>query len=155
MNSVPYKNHAHVAGFIGNDPQMRFLPGGDPVLSLRIATKHFWKDLAGEWKSATEWHSAVFYRQLADLANSLGFKKGDFIDLEGRLHTREWQDENKRKHASREVIVERFHRVDMAALQKQEEASGSFQDLDACSITNHPIPGPAGSDGLETFRKLT
>ncbi len=153
MNSVPYKNHAHVAGFVGNDPQMRFLPGGDAVMSLRVATKHFWKDLSGEWKSATEWHTAVFYRQLAELANSYAFKKGEFIDLEGRLHTREWQDEQKRRHASREVLVERFHRVDLAALQKQDQTLGTSQDTDDSHSHDHPVSG--GPDGLDAFRKLT
>lgn len=153
MNSIPYKNHTHIAGFVGNDPQLRFLPAGDAVLSIRVATRHFWKDLSGEWQSASEWHTAVFYRQLAELANSYGFKKGDFIDLEGRHHTREWQDDNNRKHASREIIVERFHRVGLTVLQKQDEAPGSSQEIEESHAAHHTAP--AGPDSLDSFRKLT
>ncbi len=153
MNSIPYENHIHVAGFVGNDSQLRFLPAGDAVLSLRVATRHFWKDLSGEWQSATEWHTAVFYRQLAELANSYGFKKGDFVDLEGRHHTREWQDESNRKHASREIIVERFHRVDLTVIQKQDEAPGSSQENEESHAVHHMTQ--AGPDSLDAFRKLT
>jgi single-strand DNA-binding protein len=152
MNGIPYKNHVHISGFVGNDPEIRFLPTGDPVMSLRIATKHFWKDAGGEWKTATEWHTAVFYRQLAHLAHSYGFKKGDFIDLEGRLHTREWVDDHQHKRASREVIADRFHRVDLPVIQKHADPS-EHQDLEEASTANHSeVQGP---DALETFRKLT
>jgi single-strand DNA-binding protein len=153
MNPILYRNHAHIAGFLGNDPQLRFLPGGDSVLSLRVATKSFWKDAAGEWKSATEWHTAVFYRQLADLAHAQTLKKGDFIDLEGRLHTREWQDDHNHKRVSREIIVDRFHRVDIAALQQPDGSSMLQQDVDASHTNDHPTAG--GPDSLETFKKLT
>lgn len=153
MNNIPYKNHTHVAGFVGNDSQLRFLPAGDAVLSLRVATRHFWKDLSGEWQSASEWHTAVFYRQLAELANSYGFKKGDFVDLEGRHHTREWQDENSRKHASREIIVERFHRVDLTVIQKQDEAPESSQEIELSRAAN--LTASVGPDSLDAFRKLT
>ena len=153
MNSIPYMNRTHVAGFVGNDPQLRFLPAGDPVLSLRVATRHYWKDLSGEWQSATEWHTVIFYRQFADLANSFGFKKGDFVDLEGRHHTREWQDDSNRKHASREIIVERFHRVDLSAIQKHDEAPGSSQEIEESPAAN--LTASVGPDSLDAFRKLT
>jgi single-strand DNA-binding protein len=152
MNSIPYKNHVHVSGFVGNDPQLRFLPAGDPVMSLRIATKHFWRDTSGDWKSGTEWHTAVLYRQLAQLAQSYVFKKGDFIDLEGRAHTREWIDDRQHKHVSREIIAERFHRVDLPVIQKATDLSGHRDHDDTNSggrCETH------GLDALETFKKLT
>jgi single-strand DNA-binding protein len=152
MSAVPYKNHVHIAGFVGNDPELRFLPTGDPVMSIRIATKHFWKDGAGEWKTSTEWHTAVFYRQLAQIANAYGFKKGDFIDLEGRLHTREWVDDHQHKRASREVIADRCHRVDLAAFPKLIDQS-EHQDLEVS--TSNSRREYQASDSLEAFKKLT
>jgi len=152
MNITPYQNHVHIAGFVGNDPELRFLPAGDPVMSLRIATKHFWKDAAGEWKTTTEWHTAVFYRQLAHMAHSYGFKKGDFVDLEGRLHTREWVDDHQHKRASREVIADRCHRVDLPAFPKAVDQP-RHQDLEiSTSSSRFESQGP---DTLEAFKKLT
>jgi single-strand DNA-binding protein len=152
MNITPYQNHVHIAGFVGNDPELRFLPAGDPVMSIRIATKHFWKDATGEWKTTTEWHTAVFYRQLAHMAHSYGFKKGDFIDLEGRLHTREWVDDHQHKRASREVIADRCHRVDLAVIQKDNNPEEE-QDLKGSRAVNQCES--LGPDALEAFRKLT
>jgi single-strand DNA-binding protein len=152
VNHIPFKNHVHISGFIGNDPQLRFLPAGDPVMSLRIATKHFWKDSAGEWKSAAEWHTAVLYRQLAQLAHSYAFRKGHFIHLEGRLHTREWVDDRQHKHVSREIIAERFHLVNLPEIQKGTHPP-EHQGMEEFSVTNHSES--QGPDALETFRKLT
>jgi single stranded DNA-binding protein len=152
MNRIPFKNHVHISGFIGNDPQVRFLPAGDAVMSLRIATKHFWKNAAGEWKSATEWHTAVLYRQLAQLAEECLFKKGDFIDLEGRVHTREWLDDHQHKHVSREIIAERFHRVDLPIIPKAADQSEQQGLEDRPSGSNYESQS---SESLEAFKKLT
>lgn len=153
MNPILYRNYAHISGFVGNDPQLRFLPGGDSVLSLRVATRSFWKDAAGEWRSSTEWHTAVFYRQLAESAHAQTLKNGDFIDLEGRLHTREWQDDHNHKRASREIIVDRFHRVDITVLQQPGDSSQLPVSTNGSLDADHP--DPSGTDGLEAFRKLT
>jgi single-strand DNA-binding protein len=152
MNRIPFKNHVHISGFIGNVPQMRYLSAGDAVTSLRIATKYFWKDADGEWKSATEWHTAVLYRQLAELASYYSFKKGEFIDLEGRIHTREWLDDRQHKHVSREIIAERFHRVDLMADPKVIYQSQQQEGEDAVSGNRFDSQG---SDTLEAFKKLT
>jgi len=73
--------------------------------------------------------------------------------LEGRHHTREWQDENSRKHASREIIVERFHRVDLTVIQKQDEAPESSQEIELSRAAN--LTASVGPDSLDAFRKLT
>jgi single-strand DNA-binding protein len=152
VNHIPFKNHVRISGFVGNDPQLRFLPAGDPVMSLRVATKHSWRDSGGDWKSATEWHTAVLYRQLAELAHSYGFKRGDFIDLEGRLHTREWVDERQHKHVSREIVTDRFHRVDLPVIQK---ATGTPEQQDAAEARSAEPSEPQIPDALDIFRKLT
>jgi single stranded DNA-binding protein len=111
---IPYKNSVVFAGFIGNEVEARALGSGDAVCSIRIASKHSWKDATQGWKESTEWATAVFYRQDAsDVAEACN--KGDFIHVEGRKFSREWEDSAKVKRRSEEIIVTSWHKVDITA----------------------------------------
>ncbi len=121
---IPYKNSVTFAGFVGNDVELRSMGSGDPVCSIRIASKHSWKDAKEGWKESTEWATAVFYRQDAtDVAAAV--KKGDFIHVEGRKFTREWEDTAKVKRRSEEIIVANWHKVDLAAVGQRQQAETS------------------------------
>lgn len=85
-------NKTVLAGNLGADPEVRYMPNGDAVANMRIATTETYKDRAsGEKKEKTEWHRIVMYRGLADLANKY-LKKGSSIYIEGKLRTRKWTD---------------------------------------------------------------
>lgn len=85
-------NKVILVGNLGADPETRYMPNGDAVCNIRIATTESWKDKSsGEKKEMTEWHRVVFYRRLAEIAGQY-LKKGTPVYIEGRIRTRKWQN---------------------------------------------------------------
>ncbi|MBI2308787.1 MAG: single-stranded DNA-binding protein [Rhodocyclales bacterium] len=99
-------NKVILVGNLGADPETRYLPSGDPVTNLRLATTDSWKDKAsGEKKEATEWHRVVLFRRLAEIAGQY-LKKGSQVYIEGRLRTRKWQDKDGQERYTTEIEAE-------------------------------------------------
>ena len=96
-------NKVMLMGNIGNAPECRTMPNGDPVAHFRLATTEGWTDRSTqERKEHTEWHSIVCYRQQADFVREyLG--KGRQIYVEGFLRTRKWTDKQGIERYSTEV----------------------------------------------------
>jgi single-strand DNA-binding protein len=87
-------NKVILIGRLGKDPEMRFMPNGDAVANISLATSERWKDKnTGEQKEAVEWHNVQMFKRLAEIAGKY-LKKGSIIYIEGRLQTRKWQDKN-------------------------------------------------------------
>ena len=85
-------NKVIIVGNLGADPETRYLPSGEAVTNIRVATTETWKDKAsGEKKEATEWHRISFFGRLAEIAGEY-LKKGSQVYVEGSLRTRKWQD---------------------------------------------------------------
>ena len=96
-------NKVILIGNLGADPETRYMPGGDAVCTLRLATTDKWKDKAsGETREATEWHRVVLFRRLAEIAKEY-LKKGAAVYIEGRLRTRKWQDKEGHEHYTTEI----------------------------------------------------
>ena len=91
-------NKVILLGNLGRDPEVKQLPSGDPMVSLRIATNDSWRDKeTGERRERTEWHSVVIFSPgLARIAEQY-LKKGSKVYVAGRLRTRTWQDEVRRR----------------------------------------------------------
>ncbi|MDR1423862.1 MAG: single-stranded DNA-binding protein [Azoarcus sp.] len=85
-------NKVILIGNLGRDPETRYMPSGDAIANVTVATTETWKDKAsGERREATEWHRVVFFGKLAEIVAQY-LKKGSQIYVEGRLQTRKWQD---------------------------------------------------------------
>lgn len=98
-------NKVILVGNVGADPETRYLPSGDPVTNLRLATSETWKDkTSGEKKEATEWHRCVLFRKLAEIAGQY-VKKGSQLYLEGQLRTRKWTDKDGQERYQTEIEV--------------------------------------------------
>jgi single-strand DNA-binding protein len=96
-------NKVILVGNLGADPEMRYMPNGDGVCNIRLATTESWKDKqSGEKKEITEWHRVVFYRKLAEIAGQY-LKKGSQVYLEGRIRTRKWQDKEGQERYTTEI----------------------------------------------------
>lgn len=99
-------NKVILVGNLGADPETRYLPSGDPVTNLRLATTETWKDKAsGERREATEWHRVVLFRRLAEIAGQY-LKKGSQVYIEGRIRTRKWQDKDGQERYTTEIEAE-------------------------------------------------
>ena len=96
-------NKVQLIGHLGSNPEMRYMPNGDAVANIRIATTESWKDKAsGEKKEVTEWHRVVFYRKLAEIVGQY-LKKGSAVYVEGRIRTRKWQDKEGQERYTTEI----------------------------------------------------
>ncbi len=96
-------NKVILVGNLGADPETRYMPNGDAVANIRMATTESWKDKAsGEKKEITEWHRVVFYRKLAEIVGQY-LKKGSAVYVEGRIRTRKWQDKEGQERYTTEI----------------------------------------------------
>jgi len=115
-------NKVILIGNLGQDPEARFTPQGTAVTNLSVATNEAWKDQGGELQERTEWHKIVLYGRMAETASEY-MKKGQMVYIEGRLHTREWEDQNQVKRRTTEIRCDNF-----TMLGKRSDSSGSSQE---------------------------
>lgn len=87
-------NKVIIVGNLGRDPETRYMPSGDAMTNIAVATTDSWKDKAtGEKKEQTEWHRISFFGKLAEIAGQY-LKKGSAVYVEGSLRTRKWTDKD-------------------------------------------------------------
>jgi len=98
-------NKVIVVGNLGNDPELRYMPNGNAVANLSIATSESWKDQQGQQQERTEWHRVTMYRRLAEIAGEY-LKKGSQVFIEGKLQTRKWQDKEGNDRYTTEIIAD-------------------------------------------------
>lgn len=105
-------NKVILVGNVGTDPDVRYLPNGNPVANISIATSESWKDKqTGEKQERTEWHRVVFFNRLAEIVSEY-LKKGSKVYVEGSLRTRKWQDQNGTDKYTTEIIASEMQMLD-------------------------------------------
>lgn len=97
-------NKVMLIGNLGKDPEMRYLPNGDAVTNITMATTETWKDKNGAKQEKTDWHRVTFYRKLAEIAGEY-LTKGRSVYVEGRMETRKWTDKEGVERYTTEVIA--------------------------------------------------
>jgi single-strand DNA-binding protein len=98
-------NKVIIVGNLGRDPETRYMPSGDAMTNIAVATTDKWKDKAsGEQKEATEWHRIAFFGKLAEIAGQY-LKKGSQVYIEGKLQTRKWTDKDGIEKYTTEIIA--------------------------------------------------
>jgi single-strand DNA-binding protein len=99
-------NKVIIVGNVGRDPETRYMPSGDAVTNISVATSDRYKDKqTGEMKETTEWHRVAFFGKLAEIAGQY-LKKGSQVYVEGRLRTRKWTDASGQEKYSTEIVAE-------------------------------------------------
>jgi single stranded DNA-binding protein (ssb) len=117
-------NKVTLIGRLGQDPEIRYTQSGSAVANATIATNDFWTDKQGEKQERTEWHSLMLWGKLADLAQSY-LKKGSHIFVEGRLLTRDWEDQQGQKHYKTEVVVTTMQFLDSRISDSESTSSAT------------------------------
>lgn len=104
-------NKVILVGNVGQDPETRYMPNGNAVCNLSLATSETWKDKnTGQQQEKTEWHRLVFYRRLAEIVSEY-VKKGSKLYVEGRLETRSWEQDGVKRYST-EIIVNEMQMLD-------------------------------------------
>jgi len=130
-------NKVILVGNLGADPEVKYMPNGNAVANVTIATSESWKDKqSGEQKDKTEWHRVVFFRRLAEIAGEY-LKKGSQVYLEGKLQTRKWQDKNGNDRYTTEIIANEMQMLG-------GRGGGSSDFAAASSAAAAPAPAAAG-----------
>jgi single-strand DNA-binding protein len=128
-------NKVILIGNLGADPETRYLPNGDAVANIRLATSEQWTDKAsGEKREATEWHRVVFFRRLAEIVGQY-LKKGSSVYVEGRIRTRKWQDKEGQERYTTEIEAN-----EMKMLGSRQGGSGGETEYGAPSPASTPAP---------------
>ena len=101
-------NKVIIVGNLGRDPETRYMPSGDAIANIAVATTDKWKDkTTGEQKESTEWHRVSFFGKLAEIAGQY-LKKGSAVYIEGKLRTRKYTDKDGIEKYSTEIIADQM-----------------------------------------------
>jgi single-strand DNA-binding protein len=104
-------NKVILVGNLGNDPEVRYMPNGNAVANISLATSDSWKDkTSGEQQEKTEWHRVVFFNRLAEIVEQY-VKKGSKLYVEGRLQTRSWEQEGVKRYST-EIVASEMQMLD-------------------------------------------
>ncbi|TCO83669.1 single-strand binding protein [Plasticicumulans lactativorans] len=132
-------NKVILVGNLGQDPEVRYMPSGDAIANLRIATTDSWTDKqTGQKQDRTEWHSVVLFKKLAEIAGEY-LRKGSQVYIEGSLRTRKWQDKEGKDRYTTEIVA-----TDMQMLGgKGGGGSAPYERDDAAPAAPRGKPAPA------------
>ena len=100
MSSV---NKVILVGRAGQDPEWKYMPNGNAVANITLATSEKWKDKqTGQPQEKTEWHRVKAFGKLAEIIGEY-VKKGALLYIEGSLETRKWQDQSGQDRYTTEI----------------------------------------------------
>ena len=99
-------NKVIIVGNLGRDPEIRYMPSGDAIANIAVATSFKSKDKnTGEQKELTEWHRISFFGRLAEIVGQY-LKKGSSVYVEGRLQTRKYTDKDGIERYATDIVAE-------------------------------------------------
>jgi len=105
-------NKVILIGNLGRDPEVRYMPSGNAVANVTIATTDTWRDRqTGETQERTEWHRVVFFARLAEIVGEY-LRKGSKVYVEGRLQTRKWQGQDGQDRYTTEIVANEMQMLD-------------------------------------------
>lgn len=108
-------NKVILIGNLGSDPEVRYMPSGNAVANISLATSESWKDKeSGEMQERTEWHRISLFNRLGEIAGEY-LRKGSKVFIEGKIRTRKWQDQSGQDRYTTEIIADNMQMLDRAS----------------------------------------
>src|SRR5215469_15397850 len=127
-------NSVHLLGHSGRDPDVRTTSSGALVATFSLATQARHKDKDGNWHDVPEWHALVSFGKTAEIVRDY-VRKGSQLFVEGRLHTRSWDDSGTTRYLT-EIILNDLVLLGGKARQDQRPA----KNIHGVEITDEDIP---------------
>lgn len=113
-------NKVILIGTAGKDPEVRYMPNGNAVTNISIATSESWKDKqTGQTQERTEWHNLVFFNRLGEIAGEY-LRKGSKVYIEGALRTDKWQDNEGKDRYKVNIVVSNMQMLDAKGDNQQQ-----------------------------------
>lgn len=116
-------NKVILVGNLGKDPELRYTPSGDAVVTFSLATSERYKDREGNRQTKTEWHNIVAWRQLAEICGKF-LHKGKQIYVEGKIQNRSYDDRDGNKRYISEVVINEMQMLGSREDNQQGGGSG-------------------------------
>jgi len=141
-------NKVILVGNLGRDPEVRYLPSGDPVANVTIATSSKYKSKTGEMVEETEWHRVTFFGKLAEIVGQY-LKKGRSVYVEGRIKTRKYTDKDGVEKYATDIIANEMQmlgsREGMGEPSGDDEGGGYSRPAAPArpAPASRPAPAPA------------
>lgn len=123
-------NKAILIGHLGRDPEMRYMPSGDAICNVSIATTENFKDKSGQKVERTEWHRVNAFGRLAEIMGEY-LKKGSQVYIEGRIQTRKYTDKDGVEKYSTEIVVREMKMLGSAPGGERAPSSGNSRPAQA------------------------
>lgn len=149
-------NKVILVGNVGADPETRYMPNGNAVTNVTLATSETWKDKnTGEQQERTEWHRLTFYQRLAEIVAEY-VRKGSKLYVEGRLQTRSWEQDGVKRYAT-DIIVNEMQMLDSrsggsgggSGYQPAQSSQPPANQQSGQGEAKGPAPAPADMDSFD------
>lgn len=140
-------NKAILIGHLGKDPEVRYMPSGEAVANVTLATSETWKDKSGVKQEKTEWHNIVFFKRLAEIVGEY-LKKGSLIYVEGRITTEKWTDKEGKDRYTTKIVANEMKMLG------GKPGGGSFEVVEnqaSAPARSAPAAKPAAPAGKSNF----
>ncbi|WP_425915982.1 single-stranded DNA-binding protein [Pseudomonas sp. GWSMS-1] len=135
-------NKVILVGTCGQDPETRYLPNGNAVTNLSLATSEQWTDKqTGQKVEKTEWHRVSLFGKVAEIAGEY-LRKGSQVYIEGKLQTREWEKDGIKRYTT-EIVVDMQGRMQLLGGRPEGQQSGSAPDRQQTPRPQQQAPRPS------------
>lgn len=136
-----YLNKVFVLGRLTQDPQIRTLPSGQLVASFGLATNRVFTNKNGQKQEETQYHNIVAFGRSAEIVQQY-LRQGSLVLIEGRLHTRSWEDKNGTKRSRTEIIVENLQLApkSLSPSKTKEKEVPSSKTAESVEVKEEEIP---------------
>lgn len=138
-------NKVIIIGHLGRDPESRYMPSGEQVTSISVATTESWKDKSGNKQEQTEWHRISFFGKLAEIAGQY-LKKGSQVYVEGRIRTQKYTDKDGIERYQTNIIANTMQMLGSKDSGNGGQSSGRNSYSDAKQTGRRSAPPPANDD---------
>lgn len=149
-------NKVILVGNVGVDPDVRYMPNGNAVTTLSLATSETWKDKqTGDKQERTEWHRVVCFNRLGEIAGEY-VRKGSKLYVEGSLRTRKWQDPQGQDRYTTEIVASDIQMLDSkgGAPQAYNDAPAAHQQQEGSSAPKASKPKATEATAQDAFDEL-
>ncbi|HDQ41111.1 MAG TPA: single-stranded DNA-binding protein [Desulfonatronum sp.] len=123
-------NKVILVGRLGQDPELAYLPSGDPKCTFSLATDESYVGRDGQKVEKTEWHRIVAWRKQAEFVGNY-LSKGRLVLVEGRLETRKWQDQQGQNRYMTEIVAQRVQAMDAKGQRTEDAPSMTEERIDS------------------------
>jgi single-strand DNA-binding protein len=130
-------NRIELAGYLATKPELRHLPSGTKVANVRLGETYHFAGRDGKHQSHTNWHSLVFYNDVADMA--LTYEQGENIYVEGSVQQRKFTPSDGVPRTVHEVHVRTCHAIAASRAEPRTAAVSGMVQRDLCNDATWPL----------------